>query len=154
MLMGASKHRLIFLDFDGVLHPVNAMSSKWFSRGRYLHDAVSDHRDTVRFVVSSSVRLSHPLEELQPTMPPSLGSLLIGMTPTCSTNWHRRYMEITTFVAGHKDCVDWRALDDNPNGYPENCPQLILCDRRAGVRLIDSSGDQTRTVLAFFVETT
>lgn len=127
------QHKLIFLDFDGVLHPVNAMSDKWFGRGRFLHDAIREHRDTVRFVISSSVRLNHPIEQLQAAMPPSLGSLVVGVTPSLSTGWYRRYMEITTFVAGYQECLDWRALDDNPNGYPENCPQLILCDSSVGL---------------------
>lgn len=29
--------------------------------------------------------------------------------------------------------VKWLAIDDNPKGYPPECPELILCDPFVGM---------------------
>jgi hypothetical protein len=124
--------KLIFLDFDGVLHPVTADTDKFFCQAGLLIEAIGGFEQKVQIVISSGYRNLHPLAEIKASLPKPLGDLIVGVTPVCSGR-HQRFREIAAYLKQYAPKVEWRALDDDALGFPKKCSQLILCDRYVGL---------------------
>ena len=112
-------HRILFLDFDGVLHPTGAPAVKFSSLpllAALLHEpALAD----VRIVVSSTWREIHSLKGLRAFFPASLQPRIIGSTPVLDehdTQFHRSE-EIEAWLEEHPDVQHWAALDDDVQGF-------------------------------------
>ena len=122
--------RLLFLDFDGVLHPTSATADRLFSQVSLLAACLAD--EDCSLVISSSWRHHHPLPELIERIPLTMRRRIVGATGgPCFGRWPR-HQEILAFVGEAAVGPDWRALDDSVNEFPERCPQLIACDPNLG----------------------
>jgi hypothetical protein len=131
--------RVLFLDFDGVLHPISAL--RWFEmrlplesiiqRARLfrwawtLHEMLEPYLD-VRIVVHSTWRLLKTDAELQSFLGP-LSSRFVGSTPRAE-----RWESIEWFVQ-QNELSDYRILDDHPDAFPSELNELIVCDSELGV---------------------
>lgn len=122
---------LLFLDFDGVLHPASAYATAPFSRAPLLEEALAGFE--VRLVVSSSWRFHHSLPEIRSRLPRALASRLVGTTGDPHLGQHARYHEIHAWLGGVSDAAPWRALDDSAFEFPSACAELILCDPNIGL---------------------
>lgn len=125
--------RLLFLDFDGVLH---GRDSPHFSNLRAFEQCLLAMPD-VAIVVSSSWRQEHPLEVLKQMFCPGLRNRIIGITPTlpCGFDNGGRQREITTFLrtAGwNRTNACWRALDDSKSYFEDDCAWLVAVDGNQG----------------------
>ena len=79
--------KILFLDFDGVLHPSNATPQGWFCRMPLLEAAVGTQ--PVQIIISSSWRFHHSQHELIKHFPPNLRSRIVGKTgPPSSDSTH------------------------------------------------------------------
>ena len=125
-----SKEKLIFLDFDGVLHPTQFTSESPFSRAALLEE--SFNLISPKIVISSSWRFTHNLEKLQKTIPTFISSLIIGATGAAVIGKHPRFTEIQNYLQSYGP-VDWRALDDSYWEFPNPCPRLIRCNPNTGI---------------------
>ena len=67
---------ILFLDFDGVLHPASAYATAPFSRATLLDEALAGVE--VQLVVSSSWRFHHSLEAIRSRLPRGLAGPLPG----------------------------------------------------------------------------
>lgn len=122
--------RLLFLDFDGVLHPTSATANEQFCQLRLLTDCLADIDCSL--VISSSWRHHHALPDLIERFPPSMRRRFVGATGgPCFGRWPR-HQEILAFVGMAAVGADWRALDDSINEFPAECPQLVACDPNRG----------------------
>jgi hypothetical protein len=122
--------KLLFLDFDGVLHPTLSPPHEWFARLPLVEDCI---RDTdVRVVISSSWRFHYRLEALRARFAPALWPRIIDVTGPAHTGTWARHAEIEAFLRG-RPVRSWRALDDAWFEFPGNCPELIRCDGATGV---------------------
>ena len=124
-----TRHRLMFLDFDGVLHPyppyVGRQHLCWLP---HVEALVLPHAD-VRVVIHSSWRYEYSVDLLRELLG-QLGPRLLGVTPL-----GQRYKSITEFLS-HGDAIsDYRILDDMAEEFPQDPapPELILCTGRTGV---------------------
>jgi len=124
-------HRILFLDFDGVLHGVDAEPHQYLVHAPVLAQALADA--DCEIVISSAWRYSYPLESLRLMLPPELGALASRCTGRALTSPHARYDEILAHLAQRADPVDWRALDDSRYEFPEDCRNLIACDPQKGL---------------------
>ena len=128
--------RALFLDFDGVLHPlvsdtyssdepvVHAVLFGWLPR---LASVLRDHPD-VGIVVHSTWRRTHNLEELRELLGP-LGSRVLGVAPEGA-----RHASITAWLAQNPRITDYRILDDDCVEFPEPPPaELIRCHPGRGL---------------------
>lgn len=119
---------ILFLDFDGVLHPGTT--------GTMRHVPVLDAflRDylAVRLVVSSDWRLSESLEDLRGWFPDGLARRLIDTTPALNPTACHRQREIEAWLATHPTQL-WRALDDEATLFAHGCPWLVQTERRHGL---------------------
>lgn len=133
--------RIIFLDFDGVLHkateivdwPTSGLSLSEFSErlqlfywAPYLAGLLEAHSE-VQIIIHSTWRKQCSVEQMQVLLGP-LGPRVLGMT-------HRgllRVESITDAIKGH-DIQDYLILDDDAGAFPEGTTGLVLCDPLTGV---------------------
>ena len=122
--------KVIFLDFDGVLHPSHFREGSEFSRVPLLEVLVDDY--SFEIVISSSWRFHHPLAQLKKKLGKQLGDCVISATGQASQSIHARFNEISEWLDFHPKC-DWRAVDDSKFEFPTDCRNLILCDSKTGI---------------------
>ena len=123
-------NKLLFLDFDGVLHPTQLTGEDPFNRVYLLEQALKDQQPGI--VISSSWRFTHSLEKLQKILPSSISSQIVGATGAPVTGKHPRFNEIATYLK-HVGPANWRALDDSYWEFPSPCPELIRCNPNTGI---------------------
>lgn len=129
-MKSTNKEKLIFLDFDGVLHPTHFAGETPFSRAPLLEETLLQF--SPKIVVSSSWRFTHNLEKLQKTLPSFITALVIGATGAAVVGKHPRFTEIQNFLQGYGP-VDWKALDDSYWEFPSTCTKLIRCNPNLGI---------------------
>src|SRR5665811_2061019 len=78
LLRTVQKPMILFLDFDGVMHPVN--QTNIFCREEHLARVLRDFPG-VEVVISSSWRETHTLKNMQTFFLTDLRSRIIGVTP-------------------------------------------------------------------------
>lgn len=132
--------QVIFLEFDGVLHPASATSrfalgtplkravqDAWLFRWAWiLDDLLSGHVD-VGIVTHSNWRLLAHDDELQSLLGPIAGRF-IGSTPRTE-----RWPSIAAVVR-QNSLRDYLILDALPTAFPPDLPQLVACDPEAGLK--------------------
>ena len=121
---------LLFLDFDGVLHPGSVQAGDAFSRGSLLDRALDGLH--VEIVISSSWRFHMSRENLLVRLPQSVARRVVGTTGAAIVGRWARYQEILAWVDRHRCGAEWRALDDANYEFPDPCPELIACSPRRG----------------------
>ncbi len=125
---------LLFLDVDGVLHPVGAdysFSSRFFSHLPRLEELLREF-DSVDVVISSDWRLAESIEQLQRYFCADIRHRIIGATPQIDPNvvvHHRRQLEIQAWLDGNgRSDAEWVALDDWPSSFEPGFARLVLTD--------------------------
>jgi hypothetical protein len=125
---------LLFLDVDGVLHPVGveySFSSRFFSHLPRL-EALLREFESVDVVISSDWRLAESIEQLQRYFSADTRHRIIGATPQiapCVVVHHRRQLEIQAWLDGNgRSDAEWVALDDWPSNFEAGFARLVLTD--------------------------
>lgn len=122
--------RLVFLDFDGVLHP--GLAGTFI----YLPDFeafLAAHPD-VGVVFSTSWREQESFESLVEFFSQSLRPRFLGVTPQSAGGPGSRWRECHEWVVEHDFRGPWAALDDDAQLFPSYCSQLVLCASARGLR--------------------
>jgi hypothetical protein len=122
--------KILFLDFDGVLH--TDTDTRQFSRIALLDSWLARMED-VEIVISSSWREAYPIESLKKIFPAPLRERIIGATPILENGYAKggRQREIEAYLAAtslHHANAAWIALDDNAAFFDAGCPFLVLVD--------------------------
>lgn len=125
---------LLFLDIDGVLHPVGvdySFSSKFFSHLPLLEELLREFR-SVDIVISSDWRRAESIEQLQRYFSADIQHRIIGATPQIDPDaavHHRRQREIQVWLDGNgRRDAEWVALDDWPPSFEAGFTRLVLTD--------------------------
>ena len=113
---------VLFLDFDGVLHPSGGESSGARFAKRPLLETLLREPDLchVEIVISSTWREAYPLKQLVSVFSEDIRPRIIGVTPTLDDGAisHQRYREIKNWLVAHPEIVYWAALDDAIDDFP------------------------------------
>lgn len=120
--------RVLFLDFDGVLHAgpnVEAATAHWCWLPA-LAQLLARHED-VRIVVHSTWRYDYNVEELRELLG-RLGDRVIS-----STDAGGRLESIEQWLADHPEVTAFRILDDAEREFYRLPEELILCDPARGI---------------------
>ena len=125
---------ICFLDFDGVLHPSDALPSDVFTRVFRFERLLRDYPE-VRIVISSDWRLGATLDELRENFSMDMRTRIIGMTPFIAdhdvTVGHRQLEIESWLVMNNQQNAPWIALDDIEQNFLPGAP-LILCETPFG----------------------
>lgn len=105
---------LIFLDFDGCLHPVNARLERLFESASLLAEILIPY-PAAQIVLSTSWVYSHGFEQTRDFLPDALQARIIGATVQKKRS--TRYGEISDYIETHRP-ARWLALDDCSEGWP------------------------------------
>lgn len=147
---------ILFLDFDGVLHPDAAYmgtngpalrgDGSLFMWAELLADALAEH-PRVQIVLSTSWVRRLPFEQVRDYLPPSLRERVVGST------WHHiqhnpefsrdlpfsywqdatRYQQIRRWVSVYR-VGQWCAIDDDGDGWADaDRERLVLTDGARGL---------------------
>lgn len=140
-----SKSPILFLDFDGVLHPDFARGTALFSARPLLWQLLGEC-PYLEVVFSTSWREIHPVDELIQFVTAGGGEYLaarfIGTTPSIVserganiTQCYRRETEIKLWLFGNGQIHrSWIALDDFKEYFSPDCPNLIAIDHITGLK--------------------
>lgn len=123
---------LVFLDFDGVLHPCTAGT---FTRLPSFESFLREQPD-VGVVLTTTWRLDSSLADLRDYFAPDLRDRILDLTDALpDTTRAQRFQEIVRWrQAHHVQALPWAALDDTADLFPPYCPELVLCDTIKGLR--------------------
>lgn len=139
---------LIFLDFDGVLHPLPRVGEPFFCRVKLLWQIMRAYPG-VQVVFSSSWRNFHVFDELVEFVTSGggedLSSRFIGFTPNIKAETYRgqRDIEIKYWLDTNKHHGEWIAIDDMPDLFFEEMeeigehPNLYVVDCKTGLTDMD-----------------
>lgn len=140
---------LIFLDFDGTMHPVKSKTEPLFCRLDLL-EAWLRKWPVIDVVISSSWREQHSFDEMQSYFADDLQARIVGATPVIGVNQRSaneegtaqslptRQTEIERWLKD-SDRTDqaWIAFDDDKSLFKDGCPNLIRCDPAIGLTTIE-----------------
>lgn len=145
---------ILFLDFDGVLHPQPCNLDEEFCYLPRLEGVLRDYPE-VRVVVSSMWRHDQDLETLQSYFSEDIRQRVFDVTPDVpgprTTSWPEfflakvRHSEIIDWLKLNGYTGPWVALDDAVKEFPSPCLQLVPCQTAVG--FIESVERQLRTYL-------
>jgi hypothetical protein len=124
---------ILFLDFDGVLHPDPPSSqAPLMCRAPLLQDWLFQNPH-VSVVVSSTWRLKRTLGQLQALFP-VWGDRIVDATPNLPQDSFQRQHECESWVREQaKPWTPWLALDDRAWNFRPFEKRLLLVDRTSGL---------------------
>ena len=130
---------IIFLDFDGVLHPVTCLRSGMQLREMPRIAAVLRDFPDAHVVISSTWRVKRSLQDLQRLFPPDVAIRVIGVTPAWQDFDHtvysyHRQAEIEAWLKANRS--PWEkfvVLDDRAWLFAPFYAPLLICDPGSGM---------------------
>jgi len=125
---------ILFLDFDGVLHPLNRATGT-FARVPHFEQVMRDYPE-VDIVISSAWREEHSIEALRLVFSEDFRHRIIDVTPILANKPHLREAEILSWLRDvGREYESWLALDDSEWLFSLSCRNLILVDTNVGFNL-------------------
>lgn len=131
---------IVFLDFDGVLHPDPCLDGvRLFENAPRLAHVLGGFPQVV-LVLSTAWRQSGTYEQLLALLPAPLRQRVIDVTPNFSgfastaalAPYHRQAECMHWMRLNGVQEEAWLALDDRPSGFTPYCENLIACDPQSG----------------------
>ena len=129
---------ILFIDFDGVFHAMADRDFEYcgsdlvvsdnpnlFQWAPLLWDVIEPY--PIELVVHSSWRHLYPTDELIARFPLVMQPRITGVT-----EGRERHRSILDYVRMH-DVQRFAVLDDSPEAFPDNWPNLIVCDAQRGI---------------------
>ena len=120
---------LLFLDFDGVLHPLGLNKKLDFNKVFYIEQLLEEFPN-VSIVISSSWADTHSLDELKKLLP-SISKSIIGKVK--EINRYNRDICIKAWLGNTSLCryYPWVAVDDA--AFFEKDSPVVWCDSLTGL---------------------
>lgn len=132
---------ILFLDFDGVLHPEPCYSTaNLFCNVPRLENVLRNF-SVVEIVITSTWRESRSMSELRAVFSPDIATRVIGVTPDfravkdppTSLLGYPRQLEIEAWLRLNRNAWEpWVALDDRPYLFRPFLPNLVVCSSSTG----------------------
>jgi hypothetical protein len=143
--------QILFLDFDGVMHPEFCNESKHFVH-LATFEAVMRAAPSVELVISSTWRQKRSLDELKALFTADVAARIIGSTPLYaqledvpdSLLGYEREAECRSWLRQHgRAAQEWLALDDRSWNFRPFNHNVLLVDGRVGL-----NADAAKALLA------
>lgn len=130
---------ILFLDFDGVLHPEPSGDDFLFCRVPLLWQLLRAHQN-IEVVFSTSWRAAYQFDELVDFCTYGGGEDLayrfVGSTPNHPGD-HLRETECLAWMQEHRPSDAWIAVDDQADGFWPGRSNLYLVNRNIGLTETD-----------------
>lgn len=132
---------ILFLDFDGVIHPLHCHESKHFCH-LHLFEEILKKVPHLEVVVSSTWRTQRSLSALRALFPKTLSDRIVGMTPLYSAlddipdslvNYQREAECQAWLQQNGKLAKRWVALDDSSWNFRPFNKNVFLVDSANGL---------------------
>jgi len=128
---------ILFVDFDGVLHPANAPvgADTDFCCLPLLEDWLRQYMQ-VNIVISSSWRELMTIEKLRKLFSEDIRHRVVDVCPNLPREKEFefiRHAEILAWLENSQHQGPWLALDDAAHLFPPSCKELIVCQRDIGI---------------------
>ncbi|MFN7152404.1 MAG: HAD domain-containing protein [Acidovorax sp.] len=132
----------LFLDFDGVTHPLHCHESKHFSCLPGIESALRKMPE-IEVVISSTWRLQYSLTELRSRFSSDIADRVVGVTPVgverefCPDRLlgYPRHAECWEWMHVNRPYSDaWLAMDDRPFLFRPFFKGLVVTDGRTGAQ--------------------
>lgn len=122
------KPLVIFLDFDGVLHPYFCEKEDKFKYNKNLSFVLNmlSKDYNVKIVISSSWKNRHQLDEIKALFPNDIASLIDSATPNLEVMDGSRLKEAFQWMEQNNYDGAWIALDDDHYAWNKH-ENLIHC---------------------------
>ena len=133
---------ILFLDFDGVLHPYAPWPHDETVRAQYFNhlprfEAVLRDFPEVHIVIASDWRLHHTLDELRTFFSEDIRKRIRGTTALERLSGNAtgdRQLQVERYLSVHHlTGTRWIAVDDTPTNYLPGA-HLVLCKEMFGER--------------------
>jgi len=156
---------IVFLDFDGVLHPEPCAGDELFCRLPLVEEVLRDYPQ-VQLVISSAWRLAYrrrPISRLRQHFSPDIAGRIVGVTPDyCRADeamapnglgLFTRQWECVDWLRAHRPAgAPWLAIDDRDCLFAPSCGNLILCDSAVGFTAAHAGELRARLGQAFLLD--
>lgn len=124
---------LLFLDFDGVLHPASAMEDNFFCCLPLLESFLREH-PMMGVVISSSWRHHYPLDELVAYFSDDIRPRIVGATRDVrESNAPNRHKEIEDYLVMSNERRPYIVLDDSRFEFPKGFKYVHFCNANTGL---------------------
>jgi len=136
--------RVLFLDFDGVLHPDAGDDDMYFCFMSNFCDVLRavDPKGEIPIVVSSDWKLTQTVKKLRSHFPDDIGRQIVGVTSdllnendSSADPWvmagglpskiGSREREVLAWMRDFAPAGEWLAIDDRPSYFGDDCPHLF-----------------------------
>lgn len=132
---------ILFLDFDGVLHPDPCYDRRHLFRHAPALSEVLQRYEEVKVVLSTQWRTVYPLEKIAASLPITLRDRIVGINPIfgeidAPAAWipYPRQAECLHWLKENASPeTEWVAIDDRPGWFEPYCERLIVCHPRIGL---------------------
>lgn len=132
---------ILFLDFDGVLHPEYVPG---MTPGRHrvnldywsclpAFEAVIRRHPNWKIVISSTWRERRSLDELRAPFSPDIAARIIGVTPKLERCSGRRQREIEAWIRQNAYSGPILILDDWPPLFDQDCEHVLFTETLVGL---------------------
>lgn len=125
--------KFLFLDFDGVMHPLN--QGKTFTNTPVLWSILETLND-LNVVISSSWREHHSIEKMTRLLTQNggehLAARIVGTTPL-GNNIQRGHECLQWLADNHHESAPWLAVDDDPLLFIGMKNHLFETDPKTGL---------------------
>lgn len=151
----SSTIRVLFVDFDGVMHPEFCHASAHFLH-RDAFEGVMRMFSNVDLVISSTWRLQRTLPELKKLFSEDIAERLIGITPLYSQLMsipetlvgYQREAECRAWLqANNRLTQPWVALDDRSWNFRPFNPRVFLVNGNVGL-----NEEAAKSLLAYMLQ--
>lgn len=145
---------IVFLDFDGVLHPENVKSQEPLLCRLPRVEEVIREFPRAEIVISSTWRLRWwdpeiATQEMRKHFSADIAPRVTGVTPNClDLDWraapdglslYPRHWECETWLRAHRPPgTDWLAMDDRAYLFRPFCKNLMVVNRATGFSLANA----------------
>lgn len=135
---------ILFLDFDGVLHPYGVEKSKHFSRLPLLESLLREF-PSVQVVLSTTWRELYPLNENKARFSLDLKDRIVDQTQSRvesselpeNLHYFPRHCQCVAWLRENAQTSQWLAIDDEPWRYTPFCPNVYLTNSKSGLTAED-----------------